>query len=212
VFETGSRGGLVALLFGLLMFGLSPARSAWHRLRLGVLACVAVLAVAIGSYEVPMMRYRLHATESSGNMAGREGLYPLLVQMFKEKPIIGWGPDNNRYELSLREGNRLLMQRDAHNILLEVLTNSGLVGGVVFTVALLLCLVAAWRARSSPEGILPLALAACVFMGNMSGNWMSSKLIWVLLAYAVASERRSVRWVRSRFRNVAMRRSRSAVL
>jgi O-antigen ligase len=129
--------------------------------------------------------------------------------MFKESPIIGWGPDNNHYELSLREGNRYLMTRDAHNIVLEVLTNTGLVGGFVFCMGLFLCGRAAWRARRSPEGVLPLALFAEVMMGNMSGNWMSSKMIWVALAFAIASERR-ISWqlpaypaarVRSRLRS-----------
>jgi O-antigen ligase len=110
--------------------------------------------------------------------------------MFAEKPILGWGPQNNHYELSLREDNRSLIQRDTHNLVLEVLSSTGLVGAFVFCGALWLCCRAAWRARSGRESVLPLALMACVMMGNMSGNWMSSKLLWLTLAYAVASERR----------------------
>lgn len=190
VLETASRGGLAALVAGLSMFLLSRGQSAWQRLRNGAIAAVVLLGLVWASLAIPVMRNRLRATEESGAMAGREDLYPILVQMFVEKPILGWGPQNNHYELSLREGNRFLIQRDTHNLVLEVLTNTGLVGAFFFCIPLWLCWRAAWRARASPEGVLPLALMACVMMGNMSGNWISSKLLWLTLAYAVASERR----------------------
>jgi O-antigen ligase len=188
--QTGSRGGLIALLAGLAMFALSKGQRAWQYVRNVVVAGVAVVVLAFGANEVPMMRYRIHDTEREGRMAGREELYPLLVQMFKDKPIIGWGPDNSHYELSLREQNVTIMNRDSHNLILEVLTNSGIIGGVVFCTGLVLCGAASWKARGSREGVLPLATFACVLMGNMSGNWMSSKLLWMALAYAVGSARR----------------------
>jgi O-antigen ligase len=210
-FNTGSRGGLFALVAGLAMFALPRGHGARHWVRNAAFASVLVLGMVYAALAVPVMRYRVHQSENEGKMAGRENLYPLLLEMFKEKPIIGWGPENSHYELSLRDGY-MLMQRDSHNLILEVVTNSGLLGGFVFCTALFLCCAAAWRARASPEGLVPLAMVTCVLMGNMSGNWISSKLIWVVLAYAVASARR-VPLVRrhAAFPTVPMR-SRSAVV
>ena len=37
--------------------------------------------------------------------------------------------------------------------------------------------------------MLPLALFCSVLISNMSGDWIAAKLIWVVLAYAFASER-----------------------
>jgi hypothetical protein len=34
---------------------------------------------------------------------------------------------------------------------------------------------------------MPLALCCSVFLSNMSGDWIASKLIWVVLAVATAS-------------------------
>ncbi|HVH08862.1 MAG TPA: O-antigen ligase family protein [Gemmatimonadales bacterium] len=189
--ETGSRGGLAALVTGLVTFALSRGRTTWTGLRNGAAALVGVALIIAAAYETPMMRNRLRDTAESGAMAGREDLYPLVGQMFVEKPIIGWGPMNNQYELSLREGNRFRPRRDVHNLVFETLTATGLLGALVFCGGIWLCVRAAWTARAGPEGVLPLALLSTVLMSNMSGNWMASKLLWFAFAYAIASARRT---------------------
>jgi hypothetical protein len=35
--------------------------------------------------------------------------------------------------------------------------------------------------------VLPFALLFSVFLSNMSGDWIASKLIWIVLAFAYAS-------------------------
>ncbi len=187
--ETGSRGGLVALLAGLATFALSPGQTAWRRVRNGVLVLCGLAALLGVAYQTPVMRNRIRETAESGRMAGRENVYPVLGQMFIEKPLLGWGAVNNQYELSIREGYRL-SRRDTHNIVLETLSATGLLGTVVFCIGIALCVRAAWLARAGPERILPLALTVSVLMANMSGNWMASKLLWFVFAYAVAGARR----------------------
>jgi O-antigen ligase len=122
-------------------------------------------------------------------MAGREQLYPALWQMFQEKPVLGWGPVNNTFELAARIGERERPARAAHNIVLELLTATGLVGAIPFLIGAWLCVRDAWRARRGPHAVLPLALCCSVFLSNMSGDWIAGKLIWVVLAYAYASVR-----------------------
>ena len=189
--ETGSRGGLVALVAGLATFALSRGQTAWHRVRHGILALFGLAALLWGAYQTPVMRNRLRETTESGRMAGRENVYPTVAQMVIEKPLFGWGPENNQYELSVREGYRL-SRRDTHNLLLETLSSTGLLGAIVFCIGVGLCVRAAWLARAGPERTLPLALTVSVLMANMSGNWMASKLLWLVFAYAVASACRGV--------------------
>ena len=193
--ETGSRGGLLALAAGVITLFLARSESMWARARSAAVAVLSLALVALFAYQTPVMRNRLSDTARSGAMAGREDLYPLVGQMFFEKPILGWGPLNNQYELSLREGNRYFNRprRDTHNIVFETLTATGIVGALLFCFGMWLCLRAGWRARAGPEGILPLALCVTVLTSNMSGNWMASKLLWFAFAYAVASARREAR-------------------
>ncbi len=186
VLETGSRGGLLALLGGVLVFALA-AESSRARLRNAGIAALAIILLVLGTLQLPVMRNRWADSMRTGNLAGREQLYPALWTMFLEKPVLGWGPVTNRYELATRIGERERPHRASHNILLELLTATGLVGALPFVLGGLLSVQQAWRGRRGALGVLPLALCGSVFISNMSGDWIASKLIWVVLAFAVAS-------------------------
>jgi O-antigen ligase len=186
VLETGSRGGLAALLGGLLVFALA-ADSLRVRVRNGVIALLGIALLTVGAMQLPVMKNRLADSMLTGNMAGREQLYPALWTMFLEKPVLGWGPVTNTYELAQRIGERERPHRAAHNIVLELLTATGLVGTVPFLIGAWLCLRGAWQARRGEHGVLPLALFASLLIANMSGDWIASKLVWLVFAYALAS-------------------------
>ena len=123
VLETGSRGGLAALLAGLLVFALA-ADTLRSRLRNGTIAMLAISLLVVATLRLPMMKNRLEESMKTGDLAGREQLYPALWTMFLEKPVLGWGPANNTYELALRVGQRDRPKRAAHNSILELLTAS----------------------------------------------------------------------------------------
>jgi O-antigen ligase len=189
ILETGSRGGFAALLGGVLVFAL--AADTWHqRLRNGVIALVAVTLLVLATLRLPVMKNRLADSLTTGNMAGREQLYPALGTMFLERPVFGWGPITNTSELAIRIGERERSNRAAHNLVLELLTASGLVGALPFFLGVWFSVRNAWRARIGKHGVLPLALLGTLFTANMSGDWIASKLLWLVLAYAFVS----VRW------------------
>lgn len=188
ILETGSRGGLAAALGGVLVFALA-ADSIRARLRNATIGALAICLLVLGTLHLPMMKNRLEDSMKNGNLAGRELLYPALWTMFLEKPVLGWGPVTNTHEVALRIAERERRLRAAHNIVLELLTATGLVGAVPFLVGAWLCFQNAWRARRGAHGVLPLALLCSVLISNMSGDWIASKLIWLVLGYALASER-----------------------
>ena len=184
--ETGSRGGLVSLGAGLLVFMLG-GRTGWLRLRNIAVGIIALGVLLWASYSSTLMRNRLELTAEKGNLAGRERIFPELLRMFREKPLIGWGPITNKYELGVRLHEIRFPRRDAHNMVLEVLTSTGVLGTVPFLVGVGLCALAAWRARRRLHGILPAALVAVVLAANMSGNRIASKVFWLVFAYAIAA-------------------------
>lgn len=187
VVDTGSRGGLVALGLGIAVFALGGARTAWARVRNVAITAIAIGGLVVFTYTNDLMRSRFTDALEHGAMAGRERIYPALIEMFEERPLFGWGPVNNKYELGIRLDERIRRRRDAHNLVLEVLTANGVFGAVPFLLGIGLCGYAAWQARRRAQGSLALALFAGVMLANMSGNWIASKLLWLVLAYALAS-------------------------
>jgi O-antigen ligase len=151
---------------------------------------IGLLAAVVENSAV--MRLRLESAEQ-GEMAGREELFPASWHMFLEKPLGGWGPINNQYEVLPRAPDHMPAgggpRADAHNLFLDLLTATGLLGAVPFVIALALCVRAAWRARGGEYGVLPLALVGLFLTANLSLNQLTYKPFWVVLAFALASER-----------------------
>ena len=183
--RTGSRGALLSLCLGLWIFSLTGPRLS-TKIKSAALSVIAILAIGWLAMESPLMRKRFEMAES-GDLAKREEIFPTAVQLFREKPMLGWGVIANQYEMGLRLPEHATSRRDTHNILLEVFTTTGVVGATFFLVGFALCGLAAWRARKGPAGILPLAMFASLFVGNMSGNYLSFKVYWVMMSFAVGS-------------------------
>ena len=184
---TGSRGSLLALVAGLWALTLG-GRGFKLRFRNALLSLVGLAAVAWAALQSPLMVARLERAQQ-GDLAGREEIFPLAWAMVQERPLFGWGPAGNSYELAMRISDGVHVTRDTHNLILEVLTTVGLVGSVPFFTALALCVLSAWRARHGPISIVPFALCATILVGNMSGNYIGLKLTWFVLALAMASGR-----------------------
>ena len=182
----GSRGGLLALAVGLWTFALA-GKTFGIRLRNMVVAMVAIGLAGWGALQSPLMQRRIQLA-AQGNFAGRQEIFPAAFQLFKNRPLTGWGA-SNQYMLAVRLGlpPALHLTRDTHNLFLEVLTSTGLAGAIPFLTGLGLCCLGAWKARHGSEGILPAAQMVALLAGNMSGNYIVLKLQWVLLAYAMAS-------------------------
>ncbi|HXM37884.1 MAG TPA: O-antigen ligase family protein [Gemmatimonadales bacterium] len=185
IVQTGSRGGLACAAVGMLAL-LWQGRTAWVRVRSVLVGLAALGLLAFGAWQSDMFRTRLTAA-SEGSLAGRERIYPATIEMISERPLLGWGPTENQYEIARRMGEDKKEHRDAHNIVLELLSATGVLGAIPFLIGLGLCVVAAWRARRGSFHMLPFALLVTVLTGTISGTWIASKILWLAFAIVVAS-------------------------
>ncbi len=197
IFDTGSRGALLAFGIGFVTFAVR-GKTLWARVKSVILVLAVLTGLVVAILQTPSMVSRFKRSINENNMAGREQIFPAAWDMFMEKPLIGWGPIDNQYEV----GRRVIIikdihiykgaanykgARDTHNMFLDVLTSTGLFGAVPLFTYIIICMLAAWRARHGIQGVLPLTLVIMVVLINMSGNWIASKLDWLLMAYALAS-------------------------
>ena len=94
------------------------------------------------------MRTRLERSFYQGDTAGRDKIHGHAWVMFFEKPMLGWGPVYNLVELGSRLGRSA---RYPHSLYLTVLTETGLLGSVLFFGGLGL-IGKGGLAGSSPDG------------------------------------------------------------
>ena len=185
IIQGGSRGGLLCAGVGLVASafrGRTRARQLWS----GILALLAVAVLGWGALHSAAMRERIEESEA-GQLAGRARIYSIAWDLIRERPLFGWGPVGNEYEVGRRLEDPRFVSRDTHNLVLATLTSAGLLGSLPFLLAIGLCVRGAWRARTGPLGILPLAVLAAVLTGTMSGSWMASKILWMALALGLAA-------------------------
>lgn len=180
---TGSRGALLGLLSGLALLIIKEGRRG-TKLKVGLVAVLAISFLVWASYTNEAMRTRWENTLYKGSLAKREEIIPQAWAMFLEKPVLGWGPVAHYVELGYRFDKP---SKDTHNLYLWVLTETGLLGSIPFFAGLWLSLKAAWRARSGREGSLPMAMLVCLLTVNMAATWHNRKMFWLTMAYVLAS-------------------------
>lgn len=183
--QGGSRGSLLALTIGLWTFTIS-AGTMVVKLRNTVVTLFGVGLLVWAGWQTPLIRSRF---ERAGDMdlAGREQIFPTALRMFVEKPLTGWGPSQNKYEIGYRLPLQGHARRDAHNLVLEVLTSGGLLSGIPFFLGTWLCVWGAWRARRGEYGSLPFAMVVALLAANMSSNYIAFKLHWLVMAFGAAA-------------------------
>jgi O-antigen ligase len=186
IIQSGSRGGLLSGAVGLAVLGVH-SRTLLLRLRNAALAAAAVGLLGWGAFSSQLMRTRLEQAAAEGHLAGRERIYPAALALFRERPLFGWGPIENQYEISRRLRERERPRRDAHNLTLELLTATGVVGAIPFLAGVALCVRGAWRARRGPLELVPLAMLTAVLTGTASGTWIAAKIVWLVLVLALAA-------------------------
>jgi O-antigen ligase len=197
IFDTGSRGALLAFGIGFAAFTIR-GKTLWAKAKSLIIVLVVLGGLVWAILQTPSLASRYKKSIYESNMAGREAIFPAAWSMFKDNPFIGWGPIDNMYEL----GRRVQILKgpylhkgladsqgavDTHNMFLSAMTSIGLFGSVPLFICIILCMLAAWRARRGSQGALPLVMVITVILINMSGNWTASKLDWLMMAYAIAS-------------------------
>ena len=188
IIQSGSRGGFLCALIGVAVFSLRGA-TVGARARNAFLALIGVAVLAIGAWQSEMMRHRFEETAQQGRLAGREVIFPAALEMFRERPLMGWGPIENHFEIARRIRELDLPRRDPHNLVLELVTSVGVVGALPFLLAVGMIVAYAIQARHTIAGHLPLALLACVLTATISGSWIAAKVLWLGFAIAEAASR-----------------------
>ncbi len=184
--QTGSRGAILALGLALLVFALRKGSLGKRAINMaGLLLLLGLLTLAAFSSDI--MRSRFEETIEDGDLARRELIYPTAWEMFKEKPLLGWGPVSSMYELGMRLGHPEEQTKNPHNLILYGLVTSGVIGSFPLFLGIGLAAFAAWKARNGAHGMLPLAMVIAVLAANMSGVWLFNKLHWLVMAYALAA-------------------------
>ena len=192
IIQTGSRGGLIDFVSGIMGLAICGAKASRTRRLLIAGAVIGVLGVMIVREfkQGTVASTRMTDSWEKGDTAGRTGIYDAAWSMFLAKPLVGYGGANNNFTLGERlndtDTSGRIYYRDTHNLLLAVLTEVGLIGGLPFMAAIFYALWKAWHYGRRTDDARPFALMVALIVINTSLTWDRQKVFWIVFAAAVA--------------------------
>jgi O-antigen ligase len=188
--RTGSRTGTLFAILGILIL-LPQTRAFVPRIKryLVILLLAAVFAGVVSQIPTVMKRFQV-ATSGPAREESRVRMIPVLWEIFLRSPVTGTGPDRYQYELTRRAMPYLAEKQQticSHNLALLLLVETGIVGFAVFSIGLGKALISAWRARSGPCGLLPLAWLLPMSIGGLTiCSPIFAPIFWLAIAYSLA--------------------------
>ena len=189
IVKAGSRGAFVASMPVVLTSAFAKRKVVSILTRLAVLAALFItIFLVLPEDSVRTLKERCDMTLASGQLSGREDIFPVAWAMFLERPLFGWGPFISLSELGARVGAEDADYRDTHNLGLRVLTEAGVIGAIPFILGFFLCYLSAWLARKGPFGFVALGMMNVTFIVNASLTCYLTKSFWFSLGLVLACD------------------------
>lgn len=218
LYHTATRGAILGLLGGLFIVALLNIRNKkedkWlHRLSLAVI--ISLMVVVGGFYlarnsvwvkeSLVLSRFANISTKELKS-GGRSFVWPMAIDGFKERPLLGWGQDNFNYVFNEHYNPEMYKLEPwfdrAHNIFLDWGVAGGVLGLLSYLSLYVAFLWALWKGKTKlayEERTILTALLAAYFFHNffVFDQLISYIFFFALLAYvhqsSLRDEEKSVR-------------------
>lgn len=193
VFATGSRTALLILLFvyGCSILTLNTSKKFLKFLLIvgGIAAFVYGVGRFLASESVIAQRFLI--TLQEGNTGGRTDIWIAYLKYFPNHPILGVG---NSGMIDIAKVNGVgttditgsITALSPHNVLVEVLMTTGIVGLVIMSIFWKNVWMAAYRTIKYYRYSMPLILSIPIIIVILSGQILGEKYAWIVYAYTLA--------------------------
>lgn len=177
---TASRGSLIAAAPLLLVILFTFGKTSYLQrmiLIIGIISAITPLAAIIPQQNLE----RLGTTGqevASTDLNGRVTVWQDGFEVFENNIVTGVGAGAFRTAIDTGKA--------PHNVFVALAVDLGILGLSLFTIILLIVLVAVWRHRGT-ERIVWLALLSTWLLGSMVGNWEYENVTWLFLCLIVKS-------------------------
>ena len=177
---TGSRGGMVASLVGLLIVPLTMTRLSPGKLALAITLLAVSGGVAV-AYVPKTIVTRLSTTTTEVedlSLGGRFRIWKAGFHAFEQRPLIGYGSGSFKVALLPELGYATQV---AHNSYLSVLVEEGFIGLLLYLSMFISVFLALMRLRGL-ERRFTLVLLATIAVAMLPLSWDDRKTVWFVLA------------------------------
>ena len=207
IFLTQTRGAVIGLLLGLLVWGgLSVFRGKNRQIKkLGAVGLVSLIILSLGAYFLrntnliqsnDTLKRVTSISLESYTVQTRLAAWRTSLEAFKTRPILGWGPENYGYafskyfppEIYVESGSRIWFDK-AHNVFFEFLVTTGVSGVVLYFGLIFLAIY--YLFRSKRISVVTSNIFIALLLGHLTANMfvfdsVSTYILWLaVLAFII---------------------------
>lgn len=180
--ETGSRGAFIILSLGVIIFFLFIKVKFKYKLLYPVLVSIFTFAIFQIIVFSDVLQNRLLLTIISGDTSQRTDIWSSAFPAFLNNPIFGVG-ETGYYNIARRF---LVNYQGPHNVFIEVLVYSGIIGFGFFSVIIYRTFVKSLYVLRLYNYVLPITLFCMVIILFLNGQGLFIKLVWLIFAICIS--------------------------
>lgn len=185
LFATGSRKAFLSLvacyITGLILL---KTKKPSRKLIALIIGLIGLIAMGVLLFQSEVLRDRLLETAKTGDMSERDVIWGKVMPTILEHPIFGVGNTGYDFYSAITFGGAMM---SPHNVILEVLSLTGIVGLLIYTSFLYQVFLRGYQTYKANGLLLPILLAFPMFTLIVSGQILTNKIGWIIFAYTVGS-------------------------
>jgi O-antigen ligase len=181
--RTGSRVAIISLFIGIIIFFLLIKTQIKGSKLFMILSLFFVLFFVWELYvKDTYVAERLFSSVNDGDLSGREIIWLTTIELFVKNPFFGMGETGYLYAFNFitEDGG------SPHNVIIEVLCYTGIVGLIFFMVFLIRTFKCGIRSYTVTNEILPLILLIPISGMILSGQILGTKTAWLIITYIIS--------------------------
>ena len=184
---TGSRQAILGLAIGLMLFIIFIKMEKTTKIGFVVIAIVG--GIILGNYlsQFDSLHQRIITSIESGDNAGRTDIWNRVIPIVYESPMIGVGTTGYAKRVipifGIWDNNNV---RNPHNLYLEILCYSGIMGLFLFMLFLARLSIKSIQLYRKNNYILPSVLLLMIMINMFFMGGLSHKTFWYFFAIIVA--------------------------
>lgn len=182
---TGSRTAVVlfvAAIIVILFF--NPVKSKFIKYAVIILGAIALFFVAQKFMtEDNVLVERIEMSTESGDLSGRDALWKDIVPAILESPIWGYG-ETGYYGFVAKKA--LGVELSPHNVFLEVLALTGMIGLIMWLIFWSKIFRYAWYCYKKEKVLLPMLMLLPMIVCLLSGQFITVSWAYILYAYVIS--------------------------
>jgi O-antigen ligase len=182
--RTGSRVAFISLFISLIVFFvLRRTKIKGLKLFTSLLLFVLFSFAWELYFKNTYVAERLTKSIDEGDLSGRDLIWVAAFEIITNNPLIGIGETGYAKEIE----PILEYFSSPHNVIIEVLCYTGVVGLILFMFFFIKTIKCGLRAYLNNNEILPLLLLFSITGMILSGQIFATKIAWVVFAYIISS-------------------------